>query len=89
MFTQTQINLHNACADVLVAYQKHKEKVKHCSNALKNPGLYRHYTKEEYQSMMQESLLEMEDIKHTYIDVMKRMVSGIMNFNHIEEAETV
>ena len=33
--------------------------------------------------------LEMEDIKHTYIDVMKRMVSGIMNFNHIEEAETV
>ena len=80
MFTDSQINLHNACADVLKSYQKHLIKIQHCNNALDNPGLYRHYTPEEYNSIKEDSLSQIEEIKATYIQVMKRMVSAVMDF---------
>jgi len=89
MFTQTHINLHEAAADVLKAYKQHQTKVTHCYNALNNPGIYRHYTPQEYQSMMEASKDQMEEIRQAYVDMMKRMVSDIMNFNHIEEIEVV
>lgn len=89
MFSQTQINLHNACADVLREYQKHQEKVKHCNNALNNPGMYRHYTPEEYRSMMEDSKQQMEEIVVTYAGVMRRMFNDIMNHNTTQEIEIV
>lgn len=89
MFSEEQKHTHYALGDVITAYQKHKTKVQHCYNALKSPGIYRHYTPQEYLEIIKASEEEMEQIKTAYIEVMQGMLSKIINYNHVEEIEIV